>query len=276
MKRTQNESNLIPYERRRQSGFQEQTSKPLKHVDYFSTLPPELVFIILNDSIITFRNLKTVAWTCKSLYRIITSKEFGTPFMRSKNLKIKDDESWVKTYRLWLQTNCYILLDCSLSMDQFSRQNVYAVVNEIAQEVFRNKWWRGVTVGCFSDRFDFVNFAGMSQLNDFLHNIDEHLKQSRIKRSSTDILSVLTEVYDRINSQMLKKATESEVHVITDCNFADSKAVVDYIKGTPCKKSLEITFYRFGDCVSSSLFVRKINRLKYQDITTRVSLQEYD
>lgn len=195
MKRTHSSSNLPPYQYResqtdQRSGNTNKTTQTAEETktNFLTVLPSELLFHIFTTSTPSIESLSSLACTCKTFKTVVYLNAFGKMFLKAHKilLKIKKKESWFKTYRLWLQTNCYILLDCSLSMDIYTlKEKTNEIIKKIATDAFNNQWRRGITVGVFADDFEFVNFKSLDKLTSFLSTIEDYLEIAEIDKKET-------------------------------------------------------------------------------------------
>lgn len=239
MKRTHSESDLEPYTCRQVK--KENIVKNENNREVFTTLPYELLYLILSHSGLNYKNLNHMAVSCKFFNKYISSNDFGHPYLKDRKLEIKEGENWLKTYRLWLQTHCYILLDCSSSMDSY--KNISKIVCKIADEVFNNCWRHGVTLGVFGVGYNLIHFKNGPEIAHYLKNLDAHLNESKICKTGTQILPLLKDVFDRLNTQNKENPSNSILHIISDCGFSETPEVIKLMKNTLFIQETQIKFH---------------------------------
>jgi F-box-like len=243
------------------------TSTLLKNCECL--LPTELYFNIFSDSVLFFQDLHSISQVCKSWNTVFINESFGSILLKREGLKkIKPQDTWVKTYLVWLKTQTFILLDCSASMPKISKKNVEELVKKKASEAFKNRWLKGVNLGVFANEYHLEHYDSQSKLIDFIRNIDMNLEG--FDKTNSLILPLLKDVNTRIPRK--DKAIKTFIHIISDCEFYQSNEFLDYIKKILLiGKNLSINFYKVGDSQPSfeEKLITIISKQK-EDTITRI------
>ena len=245
MKRAHSDSNLLPYEYRQQQQIdtnQLPASAPQNHDDRLSFLPQELLVKIFAHSSSSYPSLRSLALTCRSFKMAVYSDAFRNPFLEAHTipLKLKDGEPWMKTYRLWLQTKCYILWDIKANRQSF--EPLATIIHQIAQKIFSNQWPKGITLGIFTLDFKFYKIFNDT---DFTWAISKAFGDiyGELSVFGAPIAPILQKIYEEVNNQPADNAAAAEVHVLSLYNYV-SEDIVSFLRdSTNCLSPLSINFY---------------------------------
>ncbi len=254
MKRTHHSSNLTPYQLRLSN--QQTDNKTARHShppqnDILSDLPAELLFQIFilaaTKTPSTYQCFRSLAFTQKKFHQLVISTEFGTAFTHLQKIPLKTcpNEPWIKTYKLWLQTRCYILLDCSNSMDVYANhEKVEDAIKKISQQAFQYQWWKKIKLGLFADEFIFIPIESPQHLKATIENIDTTLEYNEFTRINTYLVPVLKSIYNEVNNSTSQIAAATEVHILSDCKFTEAEEIKKQVFEIKCYRPLSIHWYK--------------------------------
>jgi hypothetical protein len=259
MKRTHSDSHLLPYEYRQQQQIKTNklpASTPQDQEDSLSILPEDLLVRIFAHSSSSYPCLRSLALTCRSFKMAVYSDAFKNLFLESHSipLKLKDTEPWMKTYRLWLQTKCYILWDINANMHSFIPLS--RIVHQIAKKVFSNRWCGGVTLGIYTLQIKYYKIFNEADYTSAISKAFPDI-YGPLDTFGAPIAPILQHIYESVNKQPLDNATAAEVHVFSVYKY-DPNDIVSFLRDSKnCLQPLNIYFY--------ALDIKEINSLNFFD-----------
>lgn len=216
------------------------------HYDHAS-MPLDIAKLIFTDPRLTHQEWGRILRVCKTWNRLLLSDELGTKMLERCGIA-QYEETWLKTYHVWLTKQVYIVVDCSQSMLDHS-ELVDNIVLQIAVKIFNKKLKNGVRLGLFGLDFVFTRVFSEPELKSLLPIEDLKpvlaLTRDYIRTRHSNMIPILNEIYYRFITEDLKN--ETDIHIITDGGFHDANETKKFIEAYFKKTEYISThFYRVG------------------------------
>ena len=235
-------------------------------------LPIEIYTYIFSEFDFHFEDLLAASLTCHHWNAIVRHDRIGRRLFAKANIfpPNENNETWMKTYSVWVhQANYYLLLDVSLSMEQFLPNGVSRLEMgvEKVREVAVNQLHlakNGLNLSAFSTTFNEFHVESEKNIRSFFDK-----KIGDVPRSGTRVGDILSRIRTRTRVNNRKTATlgpVTHIHVFSDFDFHLWDFSSTFIDREPLFPRTHFKFYKMGDVKHETFshVVRGFNGTKVQ------------
>lgn len=234
-----------------------------------SRFPEDIINLILKGNYLHFEDIVRMGDVCRFWRRMALDNSVGTPLLNKAGLQPKEDETWIRTYSIWLNTNIFIVLDISGSMrpEPIARQIPFAPVRpiepwrmETAIEKVRELAFqlepvmhhnKGIRVTLFADKAVTQCVTSVDELISFVETPHDDLG------GGSEFYEALEEVsreHQDLSLFSIKSTLLSTAYVISDMGL--NLTFGDLIYKIP--RGLNFKFIRIGNCDSGSRLIGEL------------------